>query len=150
MVSHHWLVLLLKLLTKSSDTELRKPVWNYEAIATEKNNPINVMNSHILLWRQWQIKTRIVSSFGVSYRYPQLELVEVMEFQLSDFKFQLSNFKSWKMMLWKCCTQYLSTVGKLSSGNTTGKGQVSFNPKERQCQRMFKLPHNCTHLTLAK
>ena len=22
------------------------------------------------------------------------------------------------------------------------------NPKERQCQRMFKLPHNCIHLTL--
>ena len=21
------------------------------------------------------------------------------------------------------------------------------NPKERRCQRMFKLPHNCTHLT---
>ena len=21
------------------------------------------------------------------------------------------------------------------------------NPKERQCQRVFKLPHNCTHLT---
>ena len=21
------------------------------------------------------------------------------------------------------------------------------NPKERQCQRMFKLPYNCTHLT---
>ena len=21
------------------------------------------------------------------------------------------------------------------------------NPKEEQCQRMFKLPHNCTHLT---
>ena len=27
--------------------------------------------------------------------------------------------------------------------------KVSFhsNPKERQCQRMFKLPHNCTHLS---
>ena len=27
--------------------------------------------------------------------------------------------------------------------------RVSFhsNPKEGQCQRMFKLPHNCTHLT---
>ena len=27
--------------------------------------------------------------------------------------------------------------------------KVSFhsNPKERQCQRMFKLPHNCIHLT---
>ena len=31
----------------------------------------------------------------------------------------------------------------------TGLEKVSlhFNPKERQCQRMFKLPHNCTHLT---
>ena len=27
------------------------------------------------------------------------------------------------------------------------KGQFSFPPKERQCQRMFELPHNCTHLT---
>ena len=32
---------------------------------------------------------------------------------------------------------------------STGLEKVSlhFNPKERQCQRMFKLPHNCTHLT---
>ena len=31
----------------------------------------------------------------------------------------------------------------------TGLKKVSFhsNPKERQCQRMFKLLHNCTHLT---
>ena len=31
----------------------------------------------------------------------------------------------------------------------TGLEKVSFrfNPKERQCQRMFKLPHNCTHVT---
>ena len=31
----------------------------------------------------------------------------------------------------------------------TGLEKVSFhsNPKERQCQRMFTLPHNCTHLT---
>ena len=30
-----------------------------------------------------------------------------------------------------------------------GLEKVSFhsNPKERQCQRMLKLPHNCTHLT---
>jgi len=32
---------------------------------------------------------------------------------------------------------------------TTGLEKVSFhsNPKERQCQRMLKLLHNCTHLT---
>ena len=41
-------------------------------------------------------------------------------------KFQLSYFKSWKMMLWKCCTQYASKFGKLSSGHRTGKGQFSF------------------------
>ena len=31
----------------------------------------------------------------------------------------------------------------------TGLEKVSFhsNPKERQCQRMLKLSHNCTHLT---
>ena len=39
-------------------------------------------------------------------------------------EFQLSYFKSWKMMLWKCCTQYASKFGKLSSGHRTGKGSV--------------------------
>ena len=36
-----------------------------------------------------------------------------------------------------------------NSAGATGLGKVSFhsNPKERQCQRMLKLPHNCTHLT---
>ena len=36
-----------------------------------------------------------------------------------------------------------------NSAVAIGLEKVSFhsNPKERQCQRMFKLPHNCTHLT---
>ena len=36
-----------------------------------------------------------------------------------------------------------------NSSVATGLEKVSFhsNPKERQCQRMLKLPHNCTHLT---
>ena len=41
-------------------------------------------------------------------------------------EFQLSYFKSWKMMLWKCCTQYDSKFAKLSNGHRTGKGQFSF------------------------
>ena len=28
------------------------------------------------------------------------------------------------------------------------KGSFNSNPKERQCQRMLKLPHDCTHLKL--
>ena len=36
-----------------------------------------------------------------------------------------------------------------NSAVATGLEKVSFhsNPKERQCQRMLKPPHNCTHLT---
>ena len=36
-----------------------------------------------------------------------------------------------------------------NSAVATGLEKVSFhsNPKERQCQRMLKLPHTCTHLT---
>ena len=60
-------------------------------------------------------------------------------------QFQLSYFKSWKMMLWKCCTQYASKFGTLSNGHRTGKGLFSF-----QCQRMLKLPHNCTHSHASK
>ena len=52
------------------------------------------------------------------------KLVKVMEFHLSYFK-------SWKMMLWKCCTQYSSKFGKLSSGHRTGKGQFSFQSQRK-------------------
>ena len=52
------------------------------------------------------------------------KLVDVMEFQLSYFK-------SWKMMLWKCCTQYASKFGKLSSGHRTRKGQCSFQSQRK-------------------
>ena len=36
-----------------------------------------------------------------------------------------------------------------NSAVATGLEKVSFhhNPKEGQCQRMFKLPHNCTHFS---
>ena len=36
-----------------------------------------------------------------------------------------------------------------NSAVAAGLEKVSFhsNPKERQCQRVFKLLHNCTHLT---
>ena len=36
-----------------------------------------------------------------------------------------------------------------NSAVATGLEKVSFHssPKERQCQGMFRLPHNCTHLT---
>ena len=46
----------------------------------------------------------------------------------------------------KVYTQYASNLE--NSEVATGLEKVSFhsNPQERQCQRMLKLPHNCTHL----
>ena len=35
------------------------------------------------------------------------------------------------MMLWKCCTQYASKFGKLSSDHKTGKGQFSFQSQSK-------------------
>ena len=46
-------------------------------------------------------------------------------------EFQLNHFKSWKMILWKCCTQYSSKFGKLSSGHRTGKRRFSFQSQRK-------------------
>ena len=46
-------------------------------------------------------------------------------------------------MLHSICQQ----IWKLSSDHRTGKLSFHSKPKERQCQRMFKLLQNCTHLT---
>ena len=62
-------------------------------------------------------------------------------------EFQLSYFKSWKMMLWKCCTQYISKFGKLIIGHRTGKGQFSFQsqrkamPKNVQTTALLQSSH---------
>ena len=61
-------------------------------------------------------------------------------------EFQLSYFKSWKMMLWKCCTQYASKFGKLSSGHRTAKGLFSLQflrkaiPKNACWRRLLRVP----------
>ena len=51
---------------------------------------------------------------------------------------------------WCCESAALNIPASLENSTVaTGLEKVSFhsNPKERQCQRMLKVPHNCTHLT---
>ena len=51
---------------------------------------------------------------------------------------------------WCCESVTLNMPANLeNSAVTTGLEKVSLhsNPKKRQCQRIFKLLHNCTHLT---
>ena len=49
-------------------------------------------------------------------------------------------------VLYSTCQQIWKTAV------ATGLEKVNFhsNPKEEQCQRMFKLLHNCTHFTCSK
>ena len=62
-----------------------------------------------------------------------------------DSSWAISNLKRW------CCkSATINMSANLeNSAVATGLEKVSFhsNPKERLCQRMFKLPYNCTHLT---
>jgi len=57
----------------------------------------------------------------------------------------MSNAKRW------CCESAALNMPEnlKKSAVATGLEKISFhsNPKERQCQRTLKLPHNCTHLT---
>ena len=41
-------------------------------------------------------------------------------------EFQLSYFKFWKMVLWKCCTQYAQQIWKTQQWPQDKKGQFSF------------------------
>ena len=56
------------------------------------------------------------------------------------------------MRLWKCCTQYASKFGKLSSGHRIGKGQFSFqsqrkaNPKNAQTTTQLHSSHTLVKL----
>ena len=47
----------------------------------------------------------------------------------------------------KCCTQYASQFRKLSNGHRARKGLFSFQCKEGQCQRVFRLPYSCANFT---
>ena len=58
-------------------------------------------------------------------------------------EFQLSYFKSWKMMLWKCCPQYASKFGKLSSGHRTERSvfiPTSKKGNAKECSNYRTIP----------
>ena len=66
-------------------------------------------------------------------------------------EFQLSYSKSWKMMLWKCCTQYASKFRNLSSAHRTGKGQFSFQSQRKAMPKNAQTTAQLhSSLTLAK
>ena len=51
------------------------------------------------------------------------------------------------MLLWKCCTQYASKLGKLSSGQRTGKGQFSFQSQRKAMPKSVQTTAQFSSLT---
>ena len=50
--------------------------------------------------------------------------------------------------IWLLRGTFMSISAEMEQAATLEKVSFHSNPKEGQCQRMLKLPHNCTHLTL--
>ena len=60
-------------------------------------------------------------------------------------------FQILKDVLWKCCTQYVSKFGKLSSGHRNGKGQLSFQSQRRAIPKNVQSTARlCSFHTLAR
>ena len=102
--------------TEAEDIKKRWQEYTEELYKKDLHDPDNHDG---VIQTSWNVK-----SSGPWKASLRTKLLEVMEFQLSCFK-------SWKMMLWKCCTQYASKFGKLSSGQRTGKGQFSFQSQRK-------------------
>ena len=56
------------------------------------------------------------------------------------FHAKMGTIKNRNSMLLKCCTQYASQFGKLSSGHKTGKGQFSFQSQRNTMPKNVQLP----------
>ena len=100
-------------------------------------NPISQEADHVVwyshLFQNFPqfIVIHTVKGFGIVNKADKWALASLQAKLVEVIEFQLSCFKSWKMMLWKCCTQYASKFGKLSSTHRTGKGQFSFQSQKK-------------------
>ena len=56
-------------------------------------------------------------------------------------------FQILKMMLLKCCTQYISNLENFSSGHRTRKGQFSSQSQRGAMPKMFKVLYSCAHFS---
>ena len=108
---------------------------------TKDPGRLQLMGSQSWAWLKWLSRAQstehifLLQCCGGRWK----KLVEVMAFQLTYFK-------SWKMMMWKFCSLYASKFGEFSSGHRIGKSQFSF---QSQRQAMPKNVQTAEHLHLS-
>ena len=123
-------------LTEAEDIKKKWQEYTKELYKKDLHDPVN--HNDVITYLEPDImECEVKWALETSLR---TKLLDVMEFQLSCFK-------SWKMMLLKCCTQYASKFGKLSSGHRTGKGLFLFQslrkaiPKDAQTTTQLHSSH---------
>ena len=126
-------------------------MYGYESCIIKKAEHWRIDAFKLCCWRRlWRVPWTARRSNQsilkeISPEYPLEGLMLKLQYFISTY------FKSWKMMLWKCCTQYGNKFGKRSSGHRTGKGEFSFHsqrkaiPKNAQTTTQLHSSH-----TLAK
>ena len=118
-------------LTEAEDIKKRWQEYTEEMYKKELHDPDNHLEPDILECEvQWALESITTNKASGGDGIP----VELFQILKDD---AVKVLHSICQQIWK--TQAVAT----------GLEKVSFhsNPKERQCQRMLKLPHNCTHLT---
>ena len=124
------------------------PIWNQPVVLcpvlTIASWPAYRFLKRQVRWSGIPISWRIFQ-FVVIYTVKVFGIISKAEVDvfLEFFCFFYDPMDVGNLTLWKCCTQYASKFGKLSSGHRTGKGQFSFQSQRRT---MLKSVHTNTQL----
>ena len=126
-------------LTEAEDIKKRWQEYTEELYKTELNNPdnhdgvITHLEPEILEYKvKWTLGSFTMNKASGGDGIP-VELVQILKDDAVK-------------VLHSICSQIWKTQQWLTA---KGLQKISFpsSPKEKQCQRMLKLPHNCTYLT---
>ena len=117
--------------SNESTLHMRWPKYWSFSFSISPSNEHPELISFRMDWLKKELHDQDNHNGVITHVEPDILECEVKWALESITEFQWSYFKSWKMMLWKCCTQYASKFGKLSSGHRTGKGQFSFQSQRK-------------------
>ena len=116
--------------TEAEDIKNRRQEYTEELYKNDLHNPDNHNGVDILECEvNWTLESITTNKASGGDRIP-VELFQILKDDAVK-------------VLHSICQQ----IWKTQRRPQDWKSCFHSNPKERQCQRMLKLPHNCTHLT---
>ena len=141
---------LFKKIRDTKGTFHAEMVWTWEKQKILRRDGKNTKKNYTKKIFKTHITTMVLSPRA---RHPGMR----SEVGLRKHHYKQSQWRWWNSSWvisnpkrWSCEISTLNMTANLENSEVaTGLENVSFhsNPKERQCQRMLRLPQNCIHLT---